>query len=101
MLNISEIPESFIEQVKDALKNLYDFPALQHSPLAHAIDAAAPNSKVSGAHQLRRKLFEAVEALDPGQDVAAGSGAARIYHLVYLHYVGGMTVQQSAVEAGV
>jgi hypothetical protein len=28
-----EIPESFIEQVKEALENLYDFPALQHCAL--------------------------------------------------------------------
>lgn len=96
----SEIPERFLEQTRDALKNLYDFPALQHSPLAQTIETGGED-KVARAHQLRRKLFEAIEALDPGQDAAADSSAARIYNLVYLHYVGGMTVQQSAVEAGV
>ena len=88
----TEIPENFIEQVKDALENLYDFPALQHSPLAHV----SPD----GAHQLRRKLIEAIESLNPGHDVAAHSGAARIYSLVYLHYVGGMTLQEAALEVG-
>jgi len=92
----TEIPEDFIEQVKEALENLYDFPALQHSPLAQP----SPESNATGAHQLRRKLIEAIETLNPGQDVAAHSGAARIYNLVYLHYVGGMTLQEAALEVG-
>jgi CheY-like chemotaxis protein len=86
------IPEDFIEQVKQALENLYDFPALQHSPLAHVSPA--------GVHELRRKLTEAIESLNPGHDVASHSGAARIYNLVYLHYVGGMTLQEAALEVG-
>jgi CheY-like chemotaxis protein len=92
-----EIPEGFIEQVKEALENLYDFPALQHCALAQSLDSSEPNA----AHRLRRELTEAIEALNPGQDVAAHSGAARIYNLVYLHYVGGMTLQEAALEVGV
>ncbi len=97
----TEIPEIFIEQVKEALENLYDFAVLQHSPLAQACEKQTSEQNTLGAHWLRRKLIEAIETLNPGRDVTAHSGAARIYNLVYLHYVGGMTLQETALEVGV
>jgi CheY-like chemotaxis protein len=95
------IPESYIEQIKEALENLYDFSALQRNPLAEAFEVAAPNSNTTGAHRLRRQIIEAIETLNPGHDIATHSGAARIYNLVFLHYVGGMTLQEAALEVGV
>ncbi len=95
----TEIPESFIEQVKTALESLYDFPALHNSLLAQAFDDADPKSNYT--HRLRRKLLEAIETLSPGHGYPGNSGVARIYNLVYLHYVGGQTLQEAALEVGV
>lgn len=91
-------PESIIEQVKEALEKLYDFQALQESLLTQKLD---PHSPMSGARQLRSQLFDAIETLNPGQNVAANSITARIYNLIYVHYVGRLTIQQAAWEVGV
>jgi CheY-like chemotaxis protein len=95
-----EMPESFIEQVKEALEKLYDFAALQDSQLTRQFDAK-PDPLTTGAHQLRSQLFDAIESLNPGQNVAAHSGTVRIYNLIYMHYVGRQTIQQAAWEIGV
>lgn len=96
MSNAQELPESFVEQVKQALEKLYDFQALQDNALAHGLNPQQP-----AAHQLRRKLIDAIESLNPGADVAAHSGTVRIYNLIYMHYVGRLTIQQAAWEVGI
>src|SRR5689334_21488942 len=101
MQNSIEVPESFIEQVKEALEKLYDFQALQENPLTRKVDPARGDARTSGAHQLRAQLIDAIESLNPGQNVAAHSGTVRIYNLIYMHYVGRLTIQQAAWEVGV
>ncbi len=101
MSNSEELPESFIEQVKEALEKLYDFQALQENSLTRKLDAQVLDTHTTGAHQLRGQLIEAIETLDPGQNVAAHSGTVRIYNLIYMHYVGRLTIQQAAWEVGV
>lgn len=93
-----DLPESFIEQVKAALEKLYDFQALHESLLARQFAARAGDT---GARQLRSDLIDAIESLNPGQNVAANSGTARLYNLIYLHYISRMTIQQAAWEVGV
>ena len=92
------MPDDFIEQVKQALENLYDFPALQRHPLSqhHQGDGSEP-----AGHRLRRELISAIETLNPGKAIAARSGAARLYNLMHLHYVGGMTLQETANDLGI
>lgn len=97
----ADIPEHFIEQIKNALENLYDFPVLQRHPLVNAIQEQVQSSNEPAAHRLRRELIEAIETLNPRQAVSVRSGAARIYNLMHLHYVGGMTLQESAFELGI
>lgn len=97
----TEIPESFVDQIKDALENLYDFPVLQRHPLVTAIQAQGATISEPPAHRLRRELIEAIETLNPKQAVSVRSGAARIYNLLHLHYVGGMTLQETAFELGI
>jgi len=92
------IPEQFIEQVKDALSNLYDIPELLKTPLTTYYDASAGQSV---AHQLRRELMEAIETLNPGKVVSVRSTQARLYNLMHLHYVGDMTLQETAHELGI
>src|SRR6266516_2501977 len=96
-----ELPENFIEQVKEALEKLYDFQALQDNRLTQQLDSRKSDPSLMGAHQLRSQLIDAIETLNPGQNVAAHSGTVRIYNLIYMHYVGRLTIQQVAWEIGV
>ena len=98
MSNYEELPENFIEQVKQGLEKLYDFQALQENSLSQQFES---DTRMSGAHQLRGQLIEAIESLNPGQNVATHSGTVRIYNLIYMHYVGRQTIQQAAWEVGV
>ena len=100
MMTHDELPEYFIEQVKAALEKLYDFPALQESEMLRQF-ATRSESGMTGAHQLRSLLVDAIESLNPGQNVAAHSGTVRLYNIIYMHYVGRLTIQQVAWEIGV
>jgi CheY-like chemotaxis protein len=95
------LPESFIEQVKEALEKLYDFQALQKNELAQKIAAKLSDSHTTGSHQLRGQIIDAIESLNPGNNVTAQSDTVRIYSLIYMHYVGRLTIQQAAWEIGV
>lgn len=101
MATHEELQESFIEKVKEALEKLYDFQALQENELTKEFDAHQSKSGSTGTHQLRSQLIDAIESLNPGQNVAAHSGTVRIYNLIYMHYVGRLTIQQVAYEIGV
>lgn len=99
--NKSPIPDSFVNQVKDALENIYDYPALQTHPFAIQLSQQNPKSPDNPAHQVRRLLIDAIEKLNPGNHEGARTGTKRIYNLLHLHYVGGMTLQEVALELGV
>ncbi len=101
MSNSQDLPESFVEQVKEALEKLYNFQALQENSLTRKFNSQASDTRTTGAHQLRAQLIEAIETLNPGQNVAAHSSTARIYNLIYMHYIGRLTIQQAAWEVGV
>lgn len=100
MSNPQPMTDDFVEHVKKALENLYDFPTLQQNPLAMTIQQASTAQTQPAAHQLRRELMEAIEELNPQQG-NTNTGAARIYNLLHLHYVGGMTVQEASHELGI
>ncbi len=85
-----DFSDAFVEQVKHALENIYDFPALQDHPLAE-----------NGGPALRRVLLEAIETLNPGPEVYFRSPHARLSNLLQLHYVEGMTIQETADELGI
>jgi CheY-like chemotaxis protein len=101
MSQIDDLPDSFIEQVKAALEKLYDFQVLQENELSSLFAAQQTDSHLSGTHKLRSQLIEAIESLNHSENVASHSGTARIYNLIYMHYIGKMTVQQIAWEVGV
>ncbi len=100
MSDNQELPENFIDQVKEALEKLYDFQALQKSLLIQKLDSQQSDIQTHGARQLRSLLFDAIETLNPGQNVATHSRTVRIYNLIYMHYVGRLTIQQAAWELG-
>jgi CheY-like chemotaxis protein len=96
----SSPPEQFIEQVREALENLYDLPALNRHPLAANAPQSAP-SEPQG-QRLRRELINTIEALNPSaKHVGARPTANRAYTLLHMHYVGGMTLQEAANQLGV
>ncbi|MCD6289441.1 MAG: response regulator [Anaerolineae bacterium] len=96
-----ELPETFVDQVKQALEHLYDFSFLQHHPLAQGIARVATRVGEIPGQLLRRELISAIEALNPGPDVPFRAPHARLYNLLHLHYVESMTIQESAHELGI
>ncbi len=88
-------PESFIELVKDVLEHLYDFPYLQKLPLAQTLGGSSDHSEI------RRRMLAAIETLNPGPGIAFRAPPARVYSLLNLRYVEGMTVQEVARELGI
>ncbi len=90
------MPDSFLHEVKDALENLYDFAFLNRHPLS-ATSPVTHGAEADG-HRLRRELVEAIETLHPS--ASSGSGG-RVYHLLNLHYVAGMTIPEAAANLGV
>lgn len=85
-------PESFIEQIKDVLEHLHDFMYLQQ----HALINDWELSGDTPAQSLRRSVLAAIETLSPGPGVAFRSPNARVYNMLHLRYVEGLTVNQAA-----
>jgi CheY-like chemotaxis protein len=99
--NDETLPAEFVEQVKQVLEHLYDFPFLQRHSLAKDND---PNNNAPAqprAQRLRREILAAVEALSPGPGVGFRAPHARLYNLLHLRYVEGLTVQETANELGI
>lgn len=89
-------PESFISEVKDALEHLYDLSYLQHHPLAQKM---AGSAEIAG-QLLRQEIATAIELLNPGAGVPFLAHHARLYNLIRLRYVEGMTVREAGHELG-
>lgn len=94
------VPEAFIGRVKDALEHLYDLSYLQHHPLAQKNGAAPGSLSEIASQQLRREVAAAIEALNPGAGVPFLAPHARLYNLIRLRYVEGMTVREAGHELG-
>jgi CheY-like chemotaxis protein len=93
--------ESVVKQVKDGLEHLYDLSYLQKHPLAQD-DRRASNGTIEIAGQrLRRELAAAVESMSPGPNVPFRAPQARVYNLLTLHYVEGVTVHEAAHKLGI
>ncbi|MBI1877707.1 MAG: response regulator [Chloroflexi bacterium] len=97
----ASLPEEFVDQVKQALEHLYDFPSLQHHPLALLDDPAGEGPGETAGQRLRKELLMAVETLSPEPGAAFRSPHARLYNLLQLHYVEGRTIQETAHELGI
>jgi CheY-like chemotaxis protein len=91
-------PDEFVEQVKLALEHLYDFAFLQRLPLAQQM--ARPQNSQPLSHQLRRELITAVETLSPDARLTQETPDARMYNLLHLRYIEGITVQEAANRLG-
>ncbi|MCI0713837.1 MAG: response regulator [Chloroflexi bacterium] len=92
------IPEAFVEQIKQALEHLYDFPYLQKHSLAGQFEAQPGET---AGQRLRRELVDIIETFNPGDEFYFRSPHARLYNVLHLHYVEGMTIQETAHELGI
>lgn len=93
-------PKEFAECTAEALRHLYDLPALIRSPLADALRShdASPEHR---ARFLRTALLEALEVLNPGPKTPFRSASSRAYEALRLHYVEDRTVEEVARELAV
>jgi CheY-like chemotaxis protein len=95
----SSPPSDFQDEIKSALDHLYDLPFLQRSPLIARLSALASTGE-SASQQLRRRLIQAIESLNPEPGKTLRSPKGRLGGLVHKHYVEGLTLQEIAKEMG-
>ena len=93
-------PTEFTEQVKQALEHLYDFPTLQRLPLAQELAPIKSRANETHGHHLRRELITAIESISPDARSSVQSPDARLYNLLQLRYIEGITVQEAANRMG-
>ncbi len=93
--------EAFVNQAKDALEHMHDLAYLQQHPLASGNGLSRGRATPIAGQRLRWRLVEAVETLKPAGTVAFCALQARPYHLLTLHYVDGLTIEQTAGELGI
>lgn len=93
-------PESFVQDIREALEHLYDFPFLQTHPLTNKLGEFNRRPNETGGQHLRRLMIEAIEASNPGSGVGFRAPSARLYNLLHLRYVEGMLVKDAARELG-
>ena len=93
-------PKEFVEQVKQALEHLYDFAYLQKHSLAQDMVVTKKRERQTTGHHLRGELMRAIEALSPGPSASLNTPDARLYSLLQLHYVKGLTIQDVGYRLG-
>lgn len=96
-----DLPDAFIGQVKDALEHLHDLAYLQQHPLTRSPALAAGSSATAAAQRLRAAIADAIEALSPRKGASFRYPHARVYNMLTLHYVDGLTIREAANELGV
>ncbi|MFC1976104.1 response regulator [Chloroflexota bacterium] len=92
--------DEFIQQVRDVLNHLYDYPYLENHPLTLR---RWPESGITGpnrAQRLHRLLLETIEALHPPTAPAKDTSQARCYHLLVYRYVEEQPLEDIMAEFG-
>lgn len=91
---------AFIQQIRDFLEHLYDFPYQQKQTLViTSADAGLPVLEVSGP-KARKLLLDALEKIGEEKSLAFRSSQARFYNVLRLHYIEGMAINDVARELG-
>lgn len=99
--DIVQSQRGFVEQVREVLAHLYEYPYLQTHPLANALKSGSYLPTQERMLFLRTAILEAVEEMNPGTDVPLRSLRARAYNVLNLHYVEGLTVQEVSAELAI
>ena len=97
----TESDPGFLHQVRDALSCLYDHARLQRHPLAERLVSAQAAVTRTRAQELRRILLDAIEALNPGDNVPIRALERRPYAILFGLYVEGRRWQQVADSLGI
>jgi len=90
--------EEHLGELRSALLHLQDPAYLETHPLSSRIDLVAEAPGLSRGQLLRRALRLAIEALDPGPEVAANAPESRPYQVLRGRYVAGHSMQEVARE---
>jgi len=96
--NLTISPE-FIQQIKNFLDHLYDFPYQQKQTLVIPAETGEPLLEIAGP-KVRKLLLDALEKIGEEKSLAFRSSQARYYNLLRLHYIEGMGVNDVARELG-
>ena len=80
-------PAQFLNQVKDAVENLYDLVYLRGHPLASLLVPTMFACDIKGAKILRQQILEAIEQLRPGDKADGAERLWRTYRILHLRYV--------------
>jgi CheY-like chemotaxis protein len=89
-------PDTFVDKVKQILEHLYDLPYLQRHDLTQLLAPGSEQSAELPVQALRRRVMDAIEILNPGGAVPFRAPHARLYNLLHLHYVEGLSIQEVA-----
>lgn len=94
------ISPAFIQQIRNFLDHLYDFPYQQRQTLVLTpADTGYPFFEIAGP-KVRKLLLEALEKIGEEKSLAFRSSQARYYNLLRLHYIEGMNINDVALELG-
>jgi CheY-like chemotaxis protein len=94
-------PAGFVAQVQQVLEHLHDFPFLLSHALSHRFRRSTEHPGEVAGQQLRREAIKAIESLSPGPGVSFRASHARLYNVLHLHYVEGMTINEAAGELNI
>ena len=90
-----------IQQIRDALAHLYDHVYLQRHPLAERLVLLQDVTTRTRAQELRRILLDAIEALNPGDNVPLRATERRAYAILFGLYVEGRDRREVADSLGI
>lgn len=90
----------FVAQVQKVLEHLHDYSYLLNHPLNEKFPARGHVGDSTG-QELRRALLAAIESLSPGPGISFRAPHARVYNVLHLHYVEGMTINEAAGELNI
>jgi CheY-like chemotaxis protein len=97
----SDLPTSTLaREVRDALTHLYDHAYLERHPLAARL-APPSGGPRTRAQATRRILLDAIELLNPGDNVGLRALERRAYGILFGLYVEGLDVADVAEQLGI
>ena len=88
--------DGFCAQTQQILEHLYDFPFLQHNPVARWWEFSTHATGETAGQRLRREVMTAIESLSPEPGTPFRASSARLYNVLQLRYVEGHTVLEVA-----
>lgn len=93
--------DQLIQQIRDALTHLYDYAYLQRHPLANAVVLSQAATTRTRAQELRRILLDAIECLNPGDNIPIRALERRGYAILFGLYVEGGDRKEVANSLGI